>query len=557
MRKPGYIMFWIEMRLFLFTFLLSGTLLAQSQLDSGYYLIQLKDKANNPYSLQEPGAYLSQRSITRRSRQMIGLDSTDLPVTGNYVLGIGNTGAQVIHVSKWLNAVLVHCNSAELDSILSLPFVVSEDRIAKIGFKGIPFPNEEFFSVEADQHKLGRNDYGETWSQTSMLRANVAHDRGYTGEDIWIGVFDSGFDNVDSMTSFAQLRESGGIVYAEDMVERGSSVYDEHRHGTYVLSTMAGSIENQYRGMALSSKYLLFRTEDVSSETRLEEINWVVAAEVADSLGVDIINTSLSYKDFDGDVVADYTPGDMDGRTSYIAQGNIFAHRKGILCVSSAGNDGAQAWNTVGTPADADSIITVGSVDSNEVLSWFSSLGPTADGRIKPDVVAMGQLAAVIAPSDVILRGNGTSFSGPILAGFASCVWSKYRDLTNYELRDLILRSSSYAYEPNNEYGYGIPNFLALSHFASGEPPSDFVKFFPNPIYERWTNIKYTPELLGEDVEIEIFNSSGEKLITVKTRVDQLEMSIDLSFLGSLAGMYYFRLRCSLGTSVDKLIILN
>ena len=563
MKKFGWplkrIKYWF---LFLLTHV-GGPALSQVQLDSGHYFVEFIDKKNNPYSLNDPTQYLSDRAIFRRIRQGIDIDSSDLPVVPSYLNQVSSTGATIKHVSKWMNSVLVLADSASLASISKLPCVAHMDRIAKKSPYGGRFIMEELYPIE-EQHLKTQNDqgYGSAWEQTVLHNAHELHLEGFSGQDIWIGVFDSGFDNVDSMSAFKPLRERGAIVYNFDMVQPGNSVYDEHHHGTFVLSTMAAEVGQDYKGMALFSKYLLFRTENVFSETKLEEINWLKAAEVADSLGVDIINTSLSYKTFDGSLVPDYTPADMDGRTSFIARASVLAHRKGILCVSSAGNDGNKSWNTIGTPADTDSILTVGSTDSTGRKSSFSSFGPTADNRTKPDVMAMGEKTAVIGPSDIIQRSNGTSFSGPVMAGLAASVWSKYRDLSNYELRKLIMSSAdNYAF-PNDSIGYGIPDYDLIRSLQWERPPGDLMKLFPNPLlgsgsFSNSIGVKWDHNLVRKEVEVQIFTSNGRLVSSLKRKIVKRSEILDLDMLGSQGGMFYFRVISELGSSVEKLIILN
>jgi serine protease AprX len=558
--KWGFVLIFLFQALYIY---------GQSNLSQGKYLIYFTDKANNSYSLENPDEFLSDRSIFRRIRQGIDLDSSDLPVKSNYVIQVENTGASIGHISKWFNAVLVECDSATLVAILSLPFVVKEERIAKRKSKttGDKFSEEKFFfTPTTDQRLSGREEYGETWSQTSMLNAQFLHEKDFNGQGIWIGVFDAGFNNVDSMSAFKDLRNRGGILYTKDMVDKGNSVYDEHRHGTMVLSTIAARVPNQYRGMAIASSFLLFRTEDVNSETKLEEINWLAAAEIADSLGVDIISTSLTYKTFDGDTIPDYTPGDMDGRTTHIAWASVLAHRKGILCVTSAGNDGNRPWNTVGTPADSDSILTIGSVDSTGIKSKFSTFGPTADFRIKPDVMAMGELTAVVAPTDVIVRGNGTSFSGPIIAGFAACIWSELPELSNYELRDLIMSSSSQFQNPDTLMGFGIPDYKRIEAHTDPNESNELMKIYPNPLIgpldqgnltTEGLKVDWNPSLVDKKIELIIYSSNGRKIATISRTVFYQTETLNLKELGTLNGLYYFRLSSQLGSEVDKQIILN
>ncbi len=556
----------IKSIVFLYLTFLSFSGYSQSFLGEGKYLIYFIDKANTIFDLNDPYEFLTARSIQRRSFQGIEVDSTDLPINPQYINGVRSITGSIIHQSKWMNAVFVEGDSTTIAEVLKLPFVKGHDRLLRKGSfnRKNKHKEEKIDAVDLSSEKLGRSDYGEAWIQTNQINAHKLHDMGYRGSGMMVAVFDAGFDNVDSMVAFENLRQRGGIVYSADMVDPGNDIYEEHRHGTLVLSIMAAEKGSEYTGMATAAEYLLFRTEDVNSETRAEEINWLVAAEKADSLGADIINTSLTYKTFDDTVVADYSPSDMGGSTSYISRASTFAHRKGILCVTSGGNDGARSWNTIGTPADTDSILTVGSVDSFGLRSGFSSLGPTADGRTKPEIVAMGERTAVIYPNDVVARGNGTSFSAPVIAGYAACLWPLLtKRTTNYGLRDRILRSSTNYNQPNDSIGHGIPDFEDILKDLG--TVQDLVRIFPNPyvynygptIFPSPLNMVWNTDLLDTKVEISTYQSDGKKIASLSYQVQRIYDIFPAALFPRNDGLIIVQIQSNKGSETHKLVLLH
>jgi serine protease AprX len=480
------------------------------------YVIYLKDKANTSYNLSAPLSMISQRALDRRTKQVLSMDSTDIPVNQSYIDQVELKGAQVIRVSKWLNALVIDCDSIILDSVLALNFVESNNRIFKVKHPDLNFEETPIDFVSKPNARVKKLDYGSANNQILMLGADEMHDDGYTGAGVWVGVFDAGFRDVNTISHFAQLRNDNRILGTYDIVDGDSMVYDAHTHGTAVLSCMTAYTPGQIIGSGFGASYVLFRTEDVSSETQLEEFNWLVAAEMADSMGVDIINTSLGYTSMDNSQFS-HTYADMDGFTTIISKAATIASRKGMLCVNSAGNDGDDPWFFIGAPADSDSILTVGAVQSDSVIAGFSSRGPTSDGRIKPNVVAQGQSAAIVSGSTGnVATGSGTSFSSPIMAGFVAGLWQAFPNLTNHELIALIQMSANNTTTPNNDVGFGIPNYgkaKFLSSLKDAKNGDEDLSFYPNPYSDgAQLKLRVSERMYREKLKLSFYNLLGQKM---------------------------------------------
>lgn len=541
--------------LILLTFLIVFT--AEMAPAQRQYVVYLKDKANTSYDLANPLTMISQRALDRRTGQGIAMDSTDIPVNSTYVTQVSATGAQVIRTSKWLNALVVDCDSNTLNQILNLPFVINQNRILK-QYQ----PDREVITRPAEKNtamsgKTKFLNYGLAENQIRMLGADEMHAEGYDGDGVWVGVFDSGFSNADSLDVFEALRNDNRILGTWDIVEGDNDVYDEHNHGTAVLSCMAAYSPGNAIGTGFGASFLLFRTEDVGSETQLEEFNWLVAAEMADSMGVDIINTSLGYSSMD-DPNFSHSYADMDGRTTIIARAATVAARKGILCVTSAGNEGSSSWFHITSPADADSIITVGAIKPDSTIAAFSSRGPSFDGRIKPNVVAQGQSVAVVSSSSgQIVLGAGTSFSGPLMAGFAAGLWQAYPNLTNMELLDLIQRSADRFNNPDNTFGHGIPNY-AKAKFLSGlqdgmNIQGDF-KFYPNPLGDNGNlNLRVSERMFRKTIKLTFYNSVGRLLGETSMTTTVMNNELNVSSIFADSKIVFVRVTSDFGTQVFKI----
>lgn len=425
------------------------------------YWVRFTDKDHTPYALSQPEQFLSARAIARRQAQGIAYDDLDLPVDPGYIDAVLATGdVRLINRSKWFNAITVRTTDAgALAAIQQLPFVAHVRGTRRSVAEG---PIADKFAQPFTSADRGGQpeDYGPSWTQINMLNGHLLHAMDAKGQGMLIGVLDSGFDKADSLAAFTDLRARGGILLTRDMVSHDGDVYDDHWHGRSVLSFMAGILPGFLQGTAPLADYVLLRTEDVSGEHVVEEDNWVAGAELCDSLGCDVLNTSLGYTTFD-DSLTDHVYADLDGATTRISIAAGIASLKGMVPVCSAGNAGQSAWHYIGAPADAIDILAVGAVGDQEQHAPFSSFGPSADGRVKPDVCTMGWGAIGLRiEGDSVAPINGTSFSAPILAGLVACLWQLHPERTAQEIMHAVRESAHLYATPNDSMGYGIPDFM-------------------------------------------------------------------------------------------------
>lgn len=417
--------------------------------DTLKYRISLKDKAATDYSLQKPEMYLSKKSIERRKRQGLEIDSTDLPVCKKYVDAIRKKGVHVLVTGKWDNFVTVSCNDSMLIAeIAGLPFVRSTERV----WRGVAKRASERDSLI---NKPLRTDslYGPAITQIKMSHADRLHEAGFKGQGMTIAVIDAGFHNVDKIEAMKNIN----ILGTRDFVNPEADIYAESSHGMSVLSCMAMNQPNVMIGTAPEASYWLLRSEDEYSENLVEQDYWAAAIEFADSVGVDLVNTSLGYYSFD-DPAKNYRYRDLNGHYALMSREAAKAADKGIVVVCSAGNSGSGSWKKITPPGDAENVITVGAVNKYGVLAPFSSVGNTADRRVKPDVVAVGLGSDVMGTDGNLRHANGTSFSSPIMCGMVACLWQACPELTAKEIIELVRRSGDRAVFPDNIYGYGIPD---------------------------------------------------------------------------------------------------
>ncbi|MCC6840720.1 MAG: S8 family peptidase [Flavobacteriales bacterium] len=436
---------------------LSAQVPLRAQTAPATYWVQFTDKDATPYTLEHPEAYLSPRALERRARQGIAIDPLDLPVDPAYIGQLLAAGdIELLSVSKWMNAVTIRStDTLALDSLGSLPFVL-QIRRTKDGQARPALHASKFTQPKATYGEL----YGGSFRQIEMMNGHLLHQvGGAEGQGMLIGVLDSGFEQADILPGLADLRARDGIVLTRDVVNPGGNVYGEHYHGRSVLSVMAGHVEGKLQGTAPLANYVLVRTEDVNSEYLVEEDNWVSGAELCDSIGCDVLNTSLGYTTFD-DSTQNHTYADLNGLTSRMTLAADIASRKGMIVVNSAGNSGAQAWHYIGAPADAFDILAVGAVDTARQVTNFSSRGPSADGRVKPDVSAMGlHTIGLDGGGWNVGPISGTSFSGPLVAGLSACLWQLHQDRSAHDVMAAIRQSASQYGNPNSDLGYGIPDF--------------------------------------------------------------------------------------------------
>lgn len=429
------------------------------------FRVTLKDKNGTPYSLDKPEKFLSKASLLRRERQGLKLDSTDLPVSPDYIQQIKKRGGKVVAVSKWNNSVLVRGNNRQtLEDLKVLSFVkdsklvfTSPDSIRPLSQR-VRY-NSELQSLDSTVHDY----YGMGKGQIESLNGRKLHNLGFMGQGMTIAVLDAGFMNVDKIAAFRNLNIKGthNFVAGYD-----NDVYKEMDHGTKTLSTIAMNQPTVFVGTAPKADFWLLRTEDYSTESPAEEDFWIAAVEFSDSVGVDIISSSLGYHGFD-DKTMNYRYSDLNGRTAAISQAASRLASKGMILVNSAGNDGMGTWKKINVPADAHDILTVGAVALDKVNAPFSSIGPTADERIKPDVMAYGCPTNVVSGRGYIIPDNGTSFACPLIAGMVACLWQACPNKSAKEILDIVHQSGNNCQSPDNIMGYGIPDFWSAYQSAT------------------------------------------------------------------------------------------
>ncbi|MCW3090445.1 MAG: family serine peptidase [Ferruginibacter sp.] len=433
------------------------------------YIIQLKDKTGTPFSTSSPLQFLTQRAVDRRTRYHIAIDQSDLPVTPRYIDSIRLSGkVTILNISRWLNQVCILTTDATaLAKINSFPFVIASRAIAArqsstpIAINKNADPSTGLVPVPrpvSPQSPADLYNYGAAFPQLNIHNAEFLHNLGFRGEGVQLAIMDDGFYHYKTLRTFDSIRSNNQVLGTWDFVTNDANVDEDDAHGMHCFSTIAANLPGSFVGTAPKSSFYLFRTEDIASEYPVEEQNWAVAAEKADSLGADVFSVSLGYNLFDNSNF-NYTYSNMDGNTTIIAKACDLAAKKGILVVVAAGNEGNSSWKYITTPADADSVLTVGAVNAAGQVAGFSSYGPSADGQVKPDVAAIGA-NAVIADQNTGAPtfGNGTSYACPILAGIVTCLWQAFPEVNNMSIIEATRNSSNKANTPDDRSGYGIPN---------------------------------------------------------------------------------------------------
>ena len=514
------------------------------------YRIEFVDKNRNPYSIEKPEDFLSQRAIQRRIKQNIAISESDLPVSPYYTDSLKSLGLRIINKSKWFNSVLIETkDTILLDTICKIAFIDSVTLVKpSVQKKSLRNKFTSEFCVDIAKQTTQNN-------QLTMLNGHILHEYGFRGEGKQIAVIDAGFIDADILPAFDSLWINNQILGQRDFVDGDNWVLDAHSHGMTILSILGGNVPNELTGSAPGADYWLLRSEDTGSEYRIEEENWISAAEFADSAGVDIINTSLGYSTFD-DTLQNYTYKEMDGKTTRISKGAVMAASKGILVVVSAGNEGNKLWKYITSPADADNILAVGAVDTSGMLASFSSVGPSYDGRIKPDIAAQG-VGTVAQGLCGLIGCNGTSCSAPVISGLAACLWQANDQLSNIDIIEMIKQSSSQYQNPDTLIGYGLPNFAnALSQIGADLPYSTIrIKgIYPNPFLDKISLLLI--QIAPEDIFIELYDIQG-KMIKQQRYVNlpggEFELTIDN--LGDLSqGIYIIKVLSGEYCYVNKLV---
>lgn len=443
-----------------------------SQSSNTRYWVAFTDKNATPYSVGSPNVFLSQRAINRRALHGYAVNAQDFPPNPSYIAQVKATGAVICSRSRWFNGIVVRIsNPSQLTAINALPFVQSTKSVA-ITKPAIPDfvepelpPAQKLSSTAA----ADRFDYGQAYNQINQLNGICLHNQFYDGTGMQIAVLDNGFNNTNSIGVFDSVFQYNRLIGKHNFFSGDTTdLYVLGGHGTSVLSCMAALDKGNFVGTAPYAKYYLLRSEIDTCEQIVEEYSWVSALEYADSAGADVANSSLGYTVFD-DGSQDHTWADLDGKTSVASWSATLASRRGMIVCVSAGNSGSSSWRKITIPSDADSILCVGAVDPMGNYATFSSQGYSADGRVKPDVMAQGQNSTVVSSnSGNIITSNGTSFSSPILAGMVACLWQGNPTKTNMQVIQAIKQSATQFTNPDSLYGYGIPDFCLADQILKG-----------------------------------------------------------------------------------------
>lgn len=522
-----------------------------SQQDAWVYF---NDKPDSATFLANPLTMLTQKSLDRRTTQNIALDVQDVPVYPAYITQISNAaGITIMAKSKWLNALHIRGSVTDIQQLATFSFVNSI-QFADKTLNNISSAKStlavEFQAINKTMETQINFAYGTSSNQIAMLGGDLLHQQDFTGTGKTIAVMDAGFPGVNTATPFQRLFTNNLILGGYNFVDQSTNVYTGGTHGTLVLSTMGGYVANSLVGTAPDAAYYLFITEDMENENPVEESYWVEAAEEADRLGVDIITTSLGYFGYDNPNYS-YVYEDMNGTTSFASRGADVAFSRGIICVTSAGNSALTANPYINVPAEAITTLAVGAVNANGLYASFSSIGPSFDGRVKPDVAAQGVQAVVSNPSGTIGLADGTSFSGPITAGMVACLWQALPTKTNAEMMQIIKQSASIYGNPNSQLGYGIPNYNTALLTTLGVNAVEKTNFllYPNPVTDI-LNIKINT--FSANDRISIYSALGQ--IILETKAASQNVSVPVSQL--LSGIYFCRINSGTTQTTHKFIKL-
>ena len=536
---------------------LAATMFAQAQVATNIYWVQFTDKEGSPYSIDNPEAYLSPRALQRRANLNITIDEYDLPVNPQYLQAVADCGAEIINPSKWLNGVSVHVTDPSVIEAINALDCVMTVRNCPNDLKAQE-QKERWLANEmkpAASTRSSKGFYGGAEDQVKQLNVDVLHDMGFDGTGVIIAVLDGGFEGAENTSCFDNMREEGRLLGTRDFVYGSNSVYTQSTHGTSCLSTMGAYDPNNMVGTAYKASYYLIHTEDGDSENIIEEYNWVSGAEYADSLGVDVCSTSLGYITFDMSQW-DHPYQHYDGKTAPMSIGAEIAASRGMICMNAAGNEG-DGTCTLGIPADAEHIVTVGAVNAAGDRASFSSVGPTYDGRIKPDVMAMGEgtyVASGYGSWWPYYNGNGTSFATPVLAGAVACLRQARPYSSVQEICDALRACGNRAENPDSKYGYGIPDFSQALELLKVEEHSvaanEIINVYPNPSQGE---VKVALKE-GAKADVTVYDITGRQLYTYTFNgLNHTTLENYMNTLGT--GVYFINAVSELGSQTVKLVV--
>jgi len=515
-----------------------------------HFWLTLRDKDNNSYTLDSPDDFLSSRSILRRQKANIPIILQDLPVSDFYIDSLKSLGLNVVGISKWFNAVLVESSDSLLiDSLNYLDFVSKSSILYENFSTGLL--ESENHAFDFANRTLTEGEYANSYSQLKIIGGLDLHKLGFKGEGIQIAVLDAGFYRVDSFDYFKNLWENNQIIATKDFVNPSSSIFNESSHGMSVLGTMSVNSPFQYIGSSPEASYILLRSEDVSRETKVEEAYWVFAAEYADSIGADIITSSLGYHAFNFPEM-NYDYSDLIEENALVTKAAELAISKGMIVINSAGNEGNSSWGKITTPSDGKNVLSVGAIDTSGIVAAFSSRGFEGSETVKPDVLAVGTQTSIITSIGTIGIGYGTSFSAPQIAGFTACLWQANPEKTNLEIIDAIRKSSSRYANPDIVHGYGIPNFMLALWILNGLNENEVeskIQIYPNPFLKD-----FYIKAIKPIISIEIFTISGKQIYSNQSGWESGEI-VRIENCGiNDAGLYLVKIRNQSEIVVKKII---
>lgn len=524
-----------KQKILIFAFILSA-FTSLSQETRYRYLVLFKDKNNSAYSVRNPELFLSAAAIKRRLKNKVAITEQDLPVNQAYIQEIKATGALIVYPLKWINGVLIKEKPKNIAKIKAFKSVASL-------YKNMPLDSSSDLRLQVQANQISDDanalDYGISLPQITQLGVDQMHAKGFSGKDIKIAVLDDGFSRADQIgflqAIYTDKRLLGTLVTNPNL----NSVYEGGAHGTQVWSTIAAQAPGRLFGTAFQAQFAIAQTEESEHELLVEEANWMRGAEWADSLGTDIISSSLGYSEFDNSRY-NHRYTDMDGRTTLVSKAAAWAASKGIICIISAGNQGSDSWKYITAPADADSILSVGAVDRTGLRASFSSIGPSADLRIKPDIAAMGLATIAGLPSGSFGSISGTSFSAPLIAGLVAGIMQANPQKTAQEIIQVVRKSGTQASKPDQLLGFGIPHFDRISQLLNPvlsvetQEKSTF-KVFPNPASLGQRIRVFTDGTPAGTLEI--INTQG----TIVESINFRQAEFDFFAAPFVSGKYYFR----------------
>ena len=510
-----------------FSFFLSVSLSAQEESVKYKFRVYLKDKGSSSFSVSEPEKFLTSKAIERKKRQEAAIDQTDFPISPDYFHALKNAGGKIVSYSKWFSTIVIELpDSSQVENILNLPFVASAQYVWRGQQRKWNHTRQRLALQDCFEENRQENPFGITEKQFELHNARSLFTNGYTGRGIAIAIIDGGFKNADVIPFFGNIRVRGTKNFAPD-----GDLYTSTDHGTKVLPTLAVNVPHVIMGSASESEFYLFRSEDETSEFPVEEDYWIRAVEYADSLGIDLINTSLGYTTFD-DPDLNYRHSHLDGKSSLMSRASDKAVEKGMFLVTSAGNEGRKPWQKISPPADAVHVLTVGAASDEGKFAGFSSKGYTADHRVKPDVVSVGEKTIVVGSRGVIELSNGTSFSAPFMAGLVASLWSINPSISRYEIIDIVRKSSDRYNQPDTLYGYGIPDFgkamriMLQTHPASPDSITEEDFSVSRPDSKTLVFTLNNPPLQNRNPRISLLDEAGNLLQSIQLESTTAEIQL-------------------------------